>query len=50
MNTDVCIMGEVPAIVNVYRAECSCLMLPHINSQTFLRAVCVMSVSLTEKK
>ena len=48
LNTDVYMLSEGPATVNVVKV--TCLMLTHIPSQTFFRAVCLISVSLNEKK
>ena len=48
LNPDIHMMCEVPATVNVVNV--ACLMLTHISSQIILRAICLMSVSLTENK
>ena len=50
MNRDIHFMCEVPVTVNIYRAECSLSDSDSHFFQTLLRAVCLMSVSLTEKK
>jgi hypothetical protein len=48
MNTDVNMMCEVPAILNVVNV--ACVKLTHISSQTILRAFCLMSLSLNENQ
>jgi hypothetical protein len=50
MNPDIQLMCEVPAAVNVYRAECAGLMMTDISSQKILRAIYIMAFSLTQNK
>jgi hypothetical protein len=48
MTADIHLMCEVPATVNIYRAECIAgLILTHISSKYFLFLI---SLSLTQKK
>jgi len=51
MTPDIRVMCEVPATVYIYTEHyVACLMLTHISLQTILRAICFISLSLTEKK
>jgi len=50
MTSDTDLMCDLSATVNVYRAACSLSNADSLFSQTFLRYVCLMSVSVTQNK